>query len=162
VRPRPLLRTRFLVLAFTVLGTYFVCPFRLGVVWGHSMDPTFHHGEICLLDRAYYRRNPMRKGEVIVFRHAGETLTKRVYGAPGDTLTLLWYPDDGSYDIPATMSPRRLQAFTRHHIFSRLIYLTVPSDKCFVLGDNPSVSCDSREFGLVDRSAVIGKMVSAL
>ena len=38
--------------------------------------------------------------------------------------------------------------------------LAIPSDKCFVVGDNAEKSYDSRAFGLVDADQVIGKMVA--
>jgi signal peptidase I len=45
--------------------------------------------------------------------------------------------------------------------FSRPIPLTtVPAAEYFVMGDNSSQSCDSRSFGAVPASSIIGKVVS--
>ncbi len=37
--------------------------------------------------------------------------------------------------------------------------LSISPDSCFVVGDNPEKSTDSREFGWVPKSSVVGKVV---
>jgi len=163
VKRRALVRKQFLIVGSVVAALYLFCPFRLGVVYGQSMAPTLRPGELCLLDRAYYSRNPVQVGDVIVFRKDGSTLTKRVYGAPGQEISLLWYGNDSTYDLPPTYNPARLkQIYARYHGFVRAVRYPVPEGYCFVVGDNTPVSWDSREFGPIPTSSIIGKMVSKI
>ena len=154
-------RPRYWILALMVIVTYFVCPFRLGVVWGRSMAPTFRSGEICLLDRNYYQGHPLGKGEVIVFREGDEVMTKRIYAAPGDRLVLIRY-NDGTSELPRGTDPERLRRVFARSRAVRVVTLRIPAEHCFVLGDNRAASRDSRHFGLVPKSAIIGKLVSSL
>ena len=81
-------------------------------------------------------------------------------GAPGEQLQLVAYPDDGTYEVPAPVDQKHLDYVNTRLKCVRLVELTVPDDKLFVLGDNSTMSYDSRQFGFVDRDWLIGKMVS--
>src|SRR5438067_13310890 len=91
LKSRPLIRPRFAITAVTLLAVYLGCPFRLNVVQGDSMEPTIRNGSLCVLDRTYYANHPLQPGEIITFRQGDENMTKRVYGAPGQTLRLVRY-----------------------------------------------------------------------
>ena len=109
---------------------------------------------------------PPARGDVIAFEMDGEVLTKRVYAAPGETIELVRFPSDGSYGLPDPKSVRylrRIPLLTPRAMSKWTPYVTtlaIPSDKCFVVGDNAEKSYDSRAFGLVDADQVIGKMVA--
>lgn len=165
-RRRPLLRWRYLLVALTAVAAYLGCPFRLEVVRGDSMKPTLRDGAVCVLDRSYYATHRMARGDVIAFEMDGSVYTKRVYGAPGESIDLVRYPSDGSYGLPdpkITRYLRRMPLLTPHAISKWTPFLTtlaIPPGKCFVVGDNTEVSYDSRSFGLVDAEQVVGKMVA--
>ena len=108
MKRQTLLRRPFLLMGLTAAALYVGCPFRLGVVRGDSMSPTVKNGAFYLLDRAYYRTHPVRPGDIIVFRLGDEVLTKRVYAAPGNTVNLLRYADDGTYEVPRPVDVCRL------------------------------------------------------
>jgi signal peptidase I len=163
LRTRPPVRAPFLVCAVIAIALYFECPFRVSVVWGDSMAPTLHDGQICLLQRDYYRHHPVVKGDIVAVRVGQEIYTKRIFGAPGDALTLISYPEDGTYEIPFPAQEARMRrpaARPRTPYSARLITLAVPPDKCFLVGDNRPASYDSRCFGLVDQGDVLGKVVT--
>jgi signal peptidase I len=86
--------------------------FFFGYVPSASMEPTIREGSFIFGVRVY---EDLRRGDVIVFEHAGRLLVKRVAGVPGDTVNVI----DGDT-------------------------LTVPEDSFFMAGDNPADSCDSR------------------
>lgn len=165
-KPRPMLRRRYVVVALVAVAVYLGCPFRLEVVRGDSMDPTLHDGAVCVLDRNYYATHSMVQGDVIAFRMDDTVLTKRVYGAPGQAIRLVRYPFDDTYGLPEPRMLAHLRRLSQDLIARRskwtpsLVRLVIPPGKCFVVGDNTTVSEDSRYFGLVDTSSVIGKMVS--
>jgi len=136
-------------------------PLTMAVVVGHSMEPTLRPGAFSLLDRSYYRSHPLRRGDIVVLRWDGETYVKRIYALPGERLALLRYNDDTSDELldPLEVARlRRLQA-AGHLAEARVSSLTVPPDYCFVLGDNSGLSVDSRQFGPVPVSALLGRIV---
>jgi signal peptidase I len=163
---RPLLRRRYVALALVAVAVYLGCPFRLEVVRGDSMSPTLHNGSVCVLDRSYYAKHAMVAGDVIAFRKGDTVMTKRVYAAPGQVVQLVWFPFDDTYCPPEPSMLSHLRRTSRPDYRTRsnwspsLVRVVIPPGKCFVVGDNAAVSEDSREFGLVDTSAVIGKMVA--
>jgi signal peptidase I len=165
-RRTPLLRLRYVILGLVALAVYLGCPFRLEVVRGDSMTPTLHDWSVCVLDRSYYATNPMVPGDVIAFRMGDDVLTKRVYGAPGEVIHLVRYPGEGKYIVPSPGMLSHTRRFATSTIAARfkcvplLVRLVIPPGKCFVVGDNAAVSEDSRVFGLIDTSTVIGKMVA--
>lgn len=123
----------------------------------------------------------IRRGDVVVFRYPEDirtTYVKRVIGLPGDRIRLenkqvirngrrLIEPytqhisadiDPGRDDFPlapdAYTTPRGRDMFA-HHIEGGQV--VVPPESLFVMGDNRDNSLDSRYWGFVPRSYVIGK-----
>jgi|WetSurMetagenome_2_1015567.scaffolds.fasta_scaffold00378_21 signal peptidase I len=95
-----------------------------------SMEPAVFPGDYVIVDRTYYRHNPPRKGDIILFRYPDDRsklYIKRIAGLPGDT-------------INAERGP-----------------VTVPHGQVFVLGDNSGHSDDSRHYGPVPLADVLGK-----
>jgi signal peptidase I len=155
-------RRSFWVALLGSTALYAASPLTLTVVQGHSMEPTLRPGAVSLLDRGYYRSHALSPGDIVVLRLRGETLIKRVYALPGERLDLLRFDDNAGNELltPAEAAHlRRLQAagfLTGAHVLS----VTVPPDHCFVLGDNSPVSVDSRDFGPVSMSAILGRALS--
>ncbi len=150
---------RGLIVILVVAGVGLLCPFRLGVVQGSSMLPAIQDGTLCVVDRSYYRFHAIRQGDIVIVKHEGQLLTKRVFAAPGDTVHLIRYTDDGGYQIPGPAELRLLPKLARRGYAARLIRLTLAPDRCFVVGDNRAASYDSRQFGPVETSAIVGRVV---
>jgi signal peptidase I len=111
-------------------------------VGGTSMEPTFSSGARLLAVRGAR----VRRGQVVVLEHQGrdagqgssngsDYLVKRLAALPGDP-------------VPAPVRPR-------------VDVDVVPLGQCVALGDNPD-SVDSRDWGFVPRSAVVGRVVRVL
>ena len=154
--------------AVLAIKAWVVNPYRIP---SSSMEPTLHCAEPqpgCLAnysDRVlanrfiYHFRDPHR-GDIVVFNTpplalekcgAGGTFVKRIIGLPGDTVSerkgrvsINGQPLDEPY-VP--QSERNPQANGRW---------TVPQGAYFMMGDNRAQSCDSREWGSVPRSDLIG------
>jgi signal peptidase I len=154
--------------AVLAIKAWVVNPYRIP---SSSMEPTLHCAEPqpgCLAnysDRVlanrfiYHFRDPHR-GDIVVFNTpplalekcgAGGTFVKRIIGLPGDTVSerkgrvsINGRPLDEPY-VP--QSERNPQANGRW---------TVPQGAYFMMGDNRAQSCDSREWGSVPRSDLIG------
>jgi len=146
--------------AIVLLGVW-AFPLRPGLVVGNSMDPTLRDGEVYVLDRGYYHRHPLSRGDVVVFRRGTNILVKRVVALPGDPLILCRTPD-GAWD--EMVSPRQLPVWQRILTRAkpscfRLVFLRLPRGSCYVVGDNPGVSVDSRAFGPVPIGEIEGRVV---
>lgn len=85
--------------------------FFLGYVPTASMEPTIPKGSLILGLRQY---GELTTGDIVIFRHEGQTLVKRIAACPGETYIL-----GGSQ-------------------------ITVPTDHYLLLGDNTAASYDAR------------------
>ena len=131
----------------------FVTAIRV-VVDGWSMYPTLAPGEYVLFDRLPYRREAPKRGDVVLARGVlgdGRAIIKRVVGAPGDTvlfsngaLTVNGVPPEYPVSLE-DVDPRENGEWNLGH------------DEYFLLGDAPEFSTDSRSFGPVPRSAIVGR-----
>lgn len=65
-------------------GILFRQSYRLTVVVGESMLPTFRPGELLLVDRRAYRMNSPERGDVVLARYGSEVILKRIVGLPGE------------------------------------------------------------------------------
>ena len=147
-----------------------VNPYRIP---SSSMEPTLHcarPGPGCearlsdrvLADRFIYHFRSPHRGEIIVFNtpkaaaqaacNASGTFVKRLIGLPGDTVK----ERDGQIFIngkrlnESYIKPRR-----RDHQSGMW---RVPKGSYFFMGDNRQQSCDSRRWGSVPRSSIIGEV----
>lgn len=136
------------------------CPFSIGVVQGSSMFPTYRSGQLFLLDRHYYQDHPVQRGDVVVVQCDGHTMIKRVFALGGDSIWLLIQPDGDKVDryiVDARLLSRLRRASIRWDL-GHLTRLTVPRGSVYLLGDCSEFSVDSRAFGAVPISAILGRV----
>lgn len=150
----------FLIAAsvFLVIYIFLFRPFQVN---GQSMYPTFIDKEYVLTNLFILKFEKPKRGDVIVFKapnNKEKDYIKRVIGIPGDTISL---NDNNVY-----LNNRKLDesAYLKDEVKtyagSFLTIggeITVPQNQYFVLGDNRSASSDSREWGFVKESEIIGK-----
>ena len=98
------------VLTLTLFRVFFF----LGYVPSSSMEPTIRQGSFILADRTAYWSSEPEVGDIIVFRHEGKVLVKRVMAIAGESVQTY-----NGVDI-------------------------VPGGMLYLLGDNEEVSIDSR------------------
>lgn len=134
-------------------------PYRPVLVLGSSMLPCLESGQLVWLDRLC-RGTDVRAGDVVLFKHHGETLVKRVAGAPGDLIEIAHF-DNGLCRVPKDDGDRRTcrQLARNHPDKIQIAPYQVPSGCLFVLGDNETASIDSRDFGPIPVSEVIGRVL---
>ena len=124
------------------------------VVDGWSMYPTLSPGEYVLFDRLPYRREAPRRGDVALARGVlgdGRSIIKRVVGTPGDTVLL----SDGALTVNGV--PVAGAAFPDDSSLGQNGEWALGPDDYFLLGDAPAFSTDSRSFGPVPGSAIVGR-----
>lgn len=149
-----------LVAVLVVFGvrSFLVQPF---LVSGASMEPNFHGGDYILINELSYRFRAPERGEVVVFRYPGDERTffiKRIIGLPGERIVVtggeLYVYAKGSTKgkrVNEDYLPRNLQTVGEKDV-------TLTDKEYFVMGDNRDASFDSRQWGPLDRSEVIGSV----
>ncbi len=148
---------------------------------GSSMEPTLHNGEMLIVNRraymgvrvghwlaklpfvhvdeefVWYPFGRPQRGDIIVFRPpngGSEPYVKRIIALPGEHVEIR----DGAVYIngrrlvePYLDEPTFWRGMTLNHEY------VVEPGHVFVMGDNRNNSSDSRIFGAIPMSAIIGK-----
>ncbi len=141
---------------FIVLYLFILQPNQ---VKGQSMDPTFHSGDYILTAKIAYKFKPYERGDVVVFRSPKNPdieYIKRIIGLPGDKIMIrnqIVFVNNQPIDEPYISSPTNLWEGGYLKEGEEII---VPENHLFVMGDNRPRSSDSREFGPIPISSVIG------
>ena len=159
----------FELLKIVIISFVIIAPIRYFLIQpfyvkGASMEPNFYDHEYLIVDEISYRFNDPKRGEIIVFRYPKnpqEFFIKRIIAFPGERVQV----KDGGVIIynsenPDGMSLKEdyLEDNIKTYSLSEDI-ISLGSSEYFVLGDNRNASKDSRSFGPVDRSFVIGKVL---
>ncbi len=135
------------LIAFAVMGM------RPGQVSGFSMEPRIDSDEYVLINALAYRFGAPKRGDIIAFRHersAPSVYLKRVVGLPGDRIEI----ERGVVSLNGSPLAEPYVAFHDARSFATV---TVPPGAYYVLGDNRAKSDDSRFWGFVPASDVIGR-----
>jgi signal peptidase I len=169
-RRRVLLETAITILVAVLLAGL-VRAFVFQTFWipSPSMVPTLGVYDRILVQKAFFTWHDVREGDIVVFSHPpldhcggsqeGD-LVKRVIALPGQTIyssgngiyingKLLAEPYLPHYDPLGPPIPHA----SRQHPYR------VPPGEFYVLGDNRAISCDSRYWGPIEGSSIIGKVV---
>ena len=114
------------VMLFTFLFLKYM--FLLGYVPTESMEPTLKRGSYIIGCRIY---SDLEAGDIIIFRHDGKLLVKRIAAVGGDTVE------------------------------KNGVTMTVPEGCYYVLGDNTNYSYDSRywEKPFIKEGTVMAKLI---
>lgn len=121
-------------------------PYRPVVVSGGSMAPTYHSGQLLIGDS---RTKTVQRGDVVIFRHDGQTFVKRVVLIGGDHVER--YRAFGEEHL--ANSEVSLRAFRK--LGRRISDFVVPEGTVYVLGDNYVQSVDSRTYGPIPAQDII-------
>jgi len=157
------------VLVALLLRTFVVATYSIP---SGSMEPTLQIGDRIVVDKLSYHLHGIGRGDIVVFSTpptencAGppvSDLVKRVIALPGEIIAL----EDGRVLIngrlyPEPFLPPNLRndtypgpstaPYALHHAYR------VPAGKVYVMGDNRPDSCDSRYWGPIRQSTIVGKV----
>jgi signal peptidase I len=148
-------------LAIIIPIRYFL--FQPFFVRGASMEPNFLNGDYLIIDEITYRLGDPERGDVVVFRSPQDTsqfFIKRIVGMPGETIELTEdqviirnseRPSGFILDESAYLSDSQ-------HTSGNL-RLKLDDNEYFVMGDNRLQSSDSRRWGPVNESYLIGRAI---
>ena len=136
---------------------------------GPSMETTLFGDNRVLVNKMSYRLHDIHRGDVVVFDRVTtsdgnvlhDDLIKRVIALPGDTIEIKKcivivnskqlvepYLDKEVLRLPDPVNRCRVVNFPVQ---------TVPAKKIFVMGDNRPESFDSRSFGPISESLIVGR-----
>ena len=132
-----------------LVRTFIITPV---IVNGSSMEPTLLNKEILLLSK---NNQNIERFDVVVLEINGERLVKRVVGLPGEHLK---YVNNHLYINHNMLEEQYLEKQTNNFNIDELGFSTIPYNSYFVLGDNRTSSKDSRFFGMINISQIIGKV----
>ena len=123
-------------------------------VYGSSMAPTLHNGEILIS----VKTKDFSSGDIIAFYHGNKLLIKRYIAGSSDYVNV---DEDGTVSVNGT--PLDEPYLTEKAFGETDIELPyqVPDQRYFVMGDNRSVSIDSRSsiVGCIAVDQIVGKVV---
>jgi signal peptidase I len=145
---------------WSVISFLFITNFVFSTVTisGQSMAPTLKPGEQYFLNRWACRIFGPGYGDLVVLRDSAhqELLVKRVIALPNDVVQV-----EGDH---VCINGRQLhEPYLPAHVVTRAARMTGRSvklgpDEFFVMGDNRSVSEDSRNYGPVRRADLLGTL----
>jgi signal peptidase I len=126
-----------------------------------SMEPTLMIGDRILVNKLSYHLHGVGRGDIIVFaKPPKETsdptikdLVKRVIGLPGEVIS----SSGGQVFIDG--KPLREPWLPPGTVTTGIVRQKIPPNEYFVMGDNRSDSQDSRFFGPIPRSLIVGRAV---
>ncbi len=134
-----------------LISSFFITVLR---ITGESMAPTLHTGEIVVATNS----REFETGDLVAFYYNNRVLVKRVMGSSGDWINIeedgQVYVNNVAIDEPY-LTEKSLDPYDISFPYQ------VPESHIFVMGDNRSVSIDSRSavVGCIVDDQIIGKLI---
>lgn len=126
-------------------------------IMGPSMKPTLNDGDIVLLNKFQYHLFSVKRNQIVALNYEDtKYMVKRIIGLPGEKIE---YKDNTLYINDKPYEEEFLKDVkTNDFSIKDLGYDVIPEDMYLVLGDNREDSMDSRDFGLISKEDIIGKV----
>lgn len=135
-----------------VIILYFLAwPFTIK---GSSMEDNFFTGDRIIICRVMVYAGAIDRGDVVVCEGSGtKDIIKRVVGLPGDQIEI----SDGHVYINGEVL---VEPYVKEDYTNGSLSLTLGVDEYYLLGDNRSISQDSRNTGPFTRKQILGKTIA--
>ena len=150
------------ILAVLFVRYYIAEPF---FVKGASMELTFVDGDYLLINEIGYRLNSPKRGDIVVFRYPldqSQFFIKRIIGLPGETVEV----SDNTVKIISS-SNTEWEVLKEDYLDKTQktfgnVMVKLKDNQYFVMGDNRLHSSDSRQWGVLDKKFIDGKVTMRL
>lgn len=116
------------------------------------MHPAIEDGDILVI----YRLEEPARGEIVSFRQNGQIRTGRIIAEGGDTIEI---SEDELLYVNSNLATEEIFYLTALPNGKDPIKVTVPENSFYVLNDYRSDTSDSRTYGAVSRSDIIGNVI---
>ena len=148
---RTLTRVAVLTGVSVVTFGWLLTPVRVS---GISMEPTYHDSTLNLVNRIVYRIRSPRRGDVVAIRLAGPNVlyVKRIVALPAERVSIV----EGVVEINGAPL---IEPYVQKRERWNYPEVTVGPREYFVVGDNRGMRASDHDFGRVDVSRIIGKLL---
>lgn len=129
-------------------------PYKLVVVVGQSMHPTYKSGQILLAKKTQHFN---KSDGVVAIGDDGTLIVKRILYIPEEYYYYVM-KKKGYYELIIDNSYRSILQ-TKNIDDAYMMELKVPKNHYYLIGDNLDKSDDSRRFGTLDENEILYKIV---
>lgn len=140
-------------LCFFSMVVILVFNIRLTTLHDVSMQPTFYEGDVRIL----LLTSRVEAGDIIAIKGSEKTsyknYAKRVIAVEGETIEII----EGQVYIDGVLKD---EPYVERWRMEQMTPVTLKENELFVMGDNRSKSSDSRFFGPILKSEVLGKILT--
>ena len=121
---------------------------------GISMLPTYQSGSLNLVNRLAYLNQKPSRGDIVAIKLAGPHVlyVKRIIALPGERISLT----EGQVYVNGVPL---LEPYVRNRSPWDVSEVTLTSREYFVIGDNRGMRATDHDFGRVDVSRIVGRIV---
>lgn len=155
------------VIKVVLISSAIILPIRYFLIQpfyvrGASMEPNFYDYEYLIINEIGYRFNPPARGDVVVLHDPydpGQYFIKRVIGLPGEDVEV----KDGSVYIYNEAHKEGLKLDESAYLDASVKtrgnnkLWELGAEEYFVMGDNRTASLDSRIFGPIKKTSIVGR-----
>lgn len=151
-----------LIVSIGAMGHFFLL--EPSEVNGRSMEPTFHDEEIIVIEKLSLLASPPKRGQIVSAFGDFEDLllVKRVVGLPGEQVVVqngaVYIRDLEGNEVMLEEPYLTKNTRTNPRRGTRAVYPILGANEYFLLGDNREASTDSRHYGAVHRSHIVGRV----
>ena len=151
-----MVRSTFLTMVVVAAAAILIAVLLLPIlrIYGKSMSGTLDSGDIVVS----LKSSDMKTGDIVAFYYNNNILVKRVIAAPGEWVDI---DEEGNVYVGGV---RLEEPYLEEKAYGETnidLPYQVPEGRIFVMGDNRSVSIDSRNtaIGCIAEEQLVGKIV---
>ena len=137
-----------IIIAVLIIRTFIVTP---AIVEGASMDTTLEDGQLVFINKFVYNINEIERFDIVVLNNEadGDRIIKRIIGLPNEVIE---YNNNQLY-INGELIEQNYEVQNTEDFI-----VETKDNEYYVLGDNRTVSKDSRMLGNFKEKDIIGRV----